>query len=221
MHRVIAILGLSCLIIGPALAFAGLVPPLTGFMIFAVSGLFGLIAALWGLVGLLRQQGQRALGSLLLGLVPVAVLIALGVAGTGYPRINDIATDLDDPPALAGVPAYPVEFVPIVRAGYPSLAALVVDAPPDTVFQAALELAANRPGWSIELGDQGQRIIHGVAETRLFRFRDDFAIRVRARGRQSVVDMRSRSREGKGDLGANAARIRAFFLDLNARLTRS
>jgi uncharacterized protein (DUF1499 family) len=221
MHRAIAILGLSCLLIGPALAYVRLVPPLTGFMIFASSGLLGLIAVLWGIVGLLRRQGRPALVGLLLGLVPVAGLTALGMTGTGYPRINDITTDLDDPPALAGAPAYPDAFVPIVREGYPDLATLVIDAPPDAVFQAAMELATSRPGWTVELGDARQQIIHGMAETRLFRFRDDLAIRVRARGRQSVVDMRSRSRDGKGDLGANAARIRAFLVDLNARLARS
>ena len=43
--------------------------------------------------------------------------------------------------------------------------------------------------------------------TRLFRFVDDVAIRVRPRGAGSVVDLRSNSRVGGGDLGANAERI--------------
>jgi hypothetical protein len=34
----------------------------------------------------------------------------------------------------------------------------------------------------------------------------------------STVAMRSKSRLGKGDLGANARRIRAFLADLRARL---
>lgn len=218
MHRAVAILGLACLIVGPALAYFGLVSPLHGFMIFAASGLFGLIAVLWGIVGVLRRQGRRALVSLLFGLVPVAGLTALGIAASEYPRINDVATDLADPPALARTPAYPAEFVPIVRESYPDLAPLVIAAPPDVVFRRALELASARPGWTVDLADARARIIHGVAETRLFRFRDDFTIRVRARGPQSVVDMRSRSRDGKGDLGANAARIRSFLLDLNTRI---
>jgi hypothetical protein len=218
MHRAIAILGLLCLILGPALAYVRLVPPLVGFMILAASGLFGLLAALWGVVALLRRKGRRALVSLLLGLVPVGSLSALGIASSGYPPINDISTDLTDPPALARTQAYPGDFAPIVREAYPDLATLIVDAPPDAVFQAAMELASTHPGWTVELADARARIIHGVAETRLFHFRDDFAIRVRPRGSQSVVDMRSRSRDGKGDIGANAARIRAFLSDLNALL---
>jgi uncharacterized protein (DUF1499 family) len=35
-------------------------------------------------------------------------------------------------------------------------------------------------------------------------------VRVRAAPNGSVVDVRSKSRDGQGDMGANAARIRAF-----------
>lgn len=218
MLRAVGILAQMCLIAGPSLAYLGVVPAMTGFMIFLASGLFGLIAVLWGTAALLRKQGSRALVSLLLGLVPVAALTSLGLAGRAYPRINDISTDLEDPPALMRTREYPADFAPLVREGYPDLAPLAIDAPPDAVFQAAVELASSRPGWTVEFADARAGTIAGVAETRLFRFRDDFVIRVRAHGRQSVVDMRSRSREGKGDLGANAARIRAFLADLNARL---
>jgi uncharacterized protein (DUF1499 family) len=220
MHRAIAILGLLCLISGPSLAYLRVVPPMTGFLIFAASGPIGVIAVLWGVVALIRRRGKRALVGLLLGLVPVASLSALGIAGSGHPRINDISTDLDDPPALARTTAYPADFVPIVREAYPDVAPLILDAPPDEVFQAAMELTAIRPGWTLAFADARARIIHGEAETRLFHFRDDFAIRVRKRGSQTVVDMRSRSRDGKGDLGVNAARIRAFLDDLNTHLVR-
>jgi len=39
---------------------------------------------------------------------------------------------------------------------------------------------------------------------------DDISVRVRESGGGAVVDIRSKSRDGKGDMGANAARIRAF-----------
>jgi uncharacterized protein (DUF1499 family) len=44
----------------------------------------------------------------------------------------------------------------------------------------------------------------------VFRFVDDVVVRVRARESGSVVDIRSRSRDGRGDLGVNAARVRAL-----------
>ena len=52
----------------------------------------------------------------------------------------------------------------------------------------------------------------------IFGFEDDVAIRVRDVGGKSVIDMRSKSRDGRGDLGANAARIRAYVSALEKRL---
>ena len=39
---------------------------------------------------------------------------------------------------------------------------------------------------------------------------DDIAMRVRSASDRTIIDLRSKSRIGRGDLGANAARIRAF-----------
>ena len=41
-------------------------------------------------------------------------------------------------------------------------------------------------------------------------FKDDVVVRVRSSARGTLVDLRSVSRVGEGDLGANAARINAF-----------
>ena len=45
--------------------------------------------------------------------------------------------------------------------------------------------------------------------TRVMNFKDDVAIRVSERDGAAAVDLRSVSRVGISDLGANAARIRA------------
>ncbi|HZY59493.1 MAG TPA: DUF1499 domain-containing protein, partial [Candidatus Binataceae bacterium] len=62
------------------------------------------------------------------------------------------------------------------------------------------------------------RTIEGVAVTRLFHFRDDLIIQVRAApsGGGSLVEMRSKSRDGVGDVGANYKRINGFFASLSA-----
>lgn len=218
MYRTVGVLGLLCLVLGPALAHLRVVPPLVGFQIFTFAGIFGVIAVVLGAVGILRKRGHRPRIGLLLGLVPIACLLVPAAAGRKYPRINDISTDLANPPALARAPAYPEELKPIVREAYPNLTSLIVDARPAVVFQEAMELAAVREGWTVDRGDGEAMSFEGVAETWLFRFRDDFAVRVRAHRGKTLVDMRSRSRDGKGDLGANAKRIRAFLDDLNARL---
>lgn len=67
-------------------------------------------------------------------------------------------------------------------------------------------------GWELGRTDAGVMEVEGVATTPLLRFKDDFIFRVRpGAGGGSIIDGRSRSRLGQGDLGANAARIRAFF----------
>ena len=46
-----------------------------------------------------------------------------------------------------------------------------------------------------------------------FGFIDDVVIRIEPDGNGSTLDIRSKSRVGRSDVGANAARIRAFLQD--------
>lgn len=214
----IAFVALGLMIAGPAVAYVGLAPPVIGFGIFVLSALAGLIAVAWGLVARLRRG--HGLVAALLGLVPVAAVVvpAAMSMSAGAPRINDITTDLADPPALTrdGVPKpYPQGFVDEVKRGYPDLVPSRVPAPPAEVMAAARALVEAR-GWALQAAGEGT--LHAVAETGIFRFQDDVVVRVRADGAGSVVDVRSASRVGQGDLGANAARIRAFLADLKQRL---
>jgi uncharacterized protein (DUF1499 family) len=75
-------------------------------------------------------------------------------------------------------------------------------------------VARTMPRWQVTSVDPETITLEGVAETPLFRFLDDFVIQVRASGEGSLIEMRSRSREGKGDLGVNAQRIKEFFATL-------
>jgi len=49
-----------------------------------------------------------------------------------------------------------------------------------------------------------------VDTTKFFGFKDDIAIRVSATADGSKIDIRSKSRVGRGDVGTNARRIRAY-----------
>ena len=62
--------------------------------------------------------------------------------------------------------------------------------------------------------DPAAGVIEGQDVTGLFRFVDDFAIRISSAGGGARIDMRSKSRVGKGDFGANADRIRKVFSSL-------
>jgi uncharacterized protein (DUF1499 family) len=73
------------------------------------------------------------------------------------------------------------------------------------------------PRWTVTRSDPQAGELEAVAESVVFGFKDDVIVRVRpdpAGG--SRVDVRSKSRDGKGDLGANAARIRAYLAALTA-----
>ena len=86
------------------------------------------------------------------------------------------------------------------------------------VFDAAAAVAHATPNWEVTKEDRGAGVIEAVATTPLMRFKDDVTITVAADGSQTTVVVRSHSRVGKGDLGANAKRIRKFQEDLGKQL---
>lgn len=71
---------------------------------------------------------------------------------------------------------------------------------------------------SINIDPGGPTTVTAVATTRVFRFKDDFTATIKDDGDAVVIDVRSKSRIGKGDLGANARRIREFQQRLAAKL---
>lgn len=60
--------------------------------------------------------------------------------------------------------------------------------------------------------------IEAVAASRVFGFKSDVVIAIRSEAESTLVDMRSASRYGQHDFGANAAQIRKFLADLDAAL---
>lgn len=205
--------------LGPLGAYSGAVSPLAGFYVFLAAGVLALLSAL-GLAGaaaLASALGKPWRGAAVrAAVVPlVAMLGLLLLRATGEsPPFNDVTTDLRDPPVFAsgqvGATAYPEPFVAIQQQTYPDLGPLEVPDAPERAFERALAVAREMPRWEITREDPQAGIVEAVATSRLFRFRDDVVIRVRASGEGSRIDLRSRSRVGRSDLGANAARIAAF-----------
>ncbi|MBA2564001.1 MAG: DUF1499 domain-containing protein [Gemmatimonadetes bacterium] len=167
-----------------------------------------------------------------------ALLLALGVAAPSLsqwhkarslPPINDITTNPADPPEFtragsgvaggaAGAPYPGVEFADAQRAAYGDLATLRVGRSAHAVFRAALDTARASRGWTVVTAEARAGHIEATARTPWFGFEDDVAIRVRRVGEMSEVDVRSRSRVGTSDVGANAERIRSYRRRLAERL---
>jgi uncharacterized protein (DUF1499 family) len=146
------------------------------------------------------------------------------------PRIADVTTDTRNPPQfVAALPlrekakarnpaAYGgAELAALQAKGYPDIKPLMVATPARAAFDAALKLAADQ-GWDIVATAPGQGRIEATAKTFWYGFKDDVVIRVAADGPMTRVDMRSVSRVGRNDVGANAARIRSYLGKLKERL---
>ena len=70
-------------------------------------------------------------------------------------------------------------------------------------------------GWKIKEEDLTTGRIDATDTTFWYGFDDDITVRLRAsEGGGTIVDVRSLSRVGQSDLGANAARITAFLEQL-------
>jgi uncharacterized protein (DUF1499 family) len=116
------------------------------------------------------------------------------------PPINDITTDLEKASQLQAK-------------AYPRIQPLMLEAPPAQAFAAALAMAREM-GWEIAAEDAKAGRIAAVATTFWFGFKDDVEVRVTPLDKGSRVDVRSKSRVGKGDAGANAKRVREYLARL-------
>ena len=215
-------------LLGVAGAYLGLVTPFIGFRLFLAGALLGgLLGVIVSLIGIVLARGGRdpkgrtkAFGGLAIGLGLLIVVLGAAAMGGDAPSINDITTDLDNPPEFESariVPdyvgrdmSYPTEFIEIVRQSYPDLEPLRLASPPDVTFERAIATAESL-GWEIVSRSESRGVFDAQHVSRIFRFVDDITLRIVADGQGSLVDMRSKSRDGQSDLGANAARIRLYF----------
>ncbi|MEE8396839.1 MAG: DUF1499 domain-containing protein [bacterium] len=132
--------------------------------------------------------------------------------------LNDVSTDLEDPPAyLANPPAKPEYDFERCKAPtrklYENLTNHELPMSTAEVFGLVRLLVSER-NWRVTARDDEAHRIQAVAITTFCRFRDDVMIEVRPKSGGAIVAMRSKSRIGRGDLGTNARRIRKFFRDL-------
>lgn len=141
-----------------------------------------------------------------------------------YPPIHDITTDIDNPPEFdAIVPLRkdapnPTEYggtevAKIQTEHYPDIQTLHMNREYPTVFKWALETARSFP-WEIVDYDLETGIIEATHTLPWYGFKDDVVIRVDTSSVDStatMVDVRSVSRIGRGDIGVNAHRIKKYL----------
>lgn len=189
----------------------------------------GLAAASLSSVALLAARprgGARAslLVALAVGVLTAAVPYSFARKARAVPPIHDITTDTADPPAFVAVLPLRADapnsaeyagdsIAALQQQAYPDLGSLIVREPVAVAFTRALN-AARDMGWDIVASDAASGRIEGTATTTWFGFKDDVVVRVRPDGPNARLDVRSVSRVGRSDVGANAARIRAYLKKL-------
>ncbi len=206
----------------------------------AAAVLMALVALVFSAIGIFNDSVSK-LPSVSLAVRSVALLGAFAIAipgllalrsGVSSPPIHDVSTAPDEPPVYEFVMSdrqpsdnsleLDAAVIAQQREAYPALSTLSLNMPLEQAY-GHLRAAMEQQGWKI-LGERmpaektlntGEKLveaqIEAVAETRIFGFKDDVAVRLRASGAQTHVDMRSVSRVGISDLGANARRISSFF----------
>ena len=204
---------------------------LTILMVGAFASLItGLLATL-ALVCSFRSGGARARalsgGSLVASIAVAATLWVMASTAQSVPPIHDITTDIVDPPLFEAVLANrapddnSADYAGINAVGrfqesaYPDIETVYLMEPIPSVFERALT-AARDMGWDIVAIDEDRGRIEATATTFWFGFKDDVVIRIEAApSAATALDIRSASRVGKSDIGANAARIQAFLERMN------
>ena len=151
------------------------------------------------------------MAALLLGLAVLYVPLRFLQRARAVPPINDITTDTENPPRYMTAPrAYPgAEFARQQRAAYPDIAPVLLLQPPREAFAKAVA-AAEAMGWEVVGRDAAAGTLEAVDTTKWFGFKDDIAVRVVPTPNGSRIDIRSKSRVGRSDIGTNARRIRAY-----------
>lgn len=168
---------------------------------------------------------RSSLISIAICALPVLIMGLQIAQATSVPPIHDITTDTLDPPTFdrafelrgEGVNslAYGTEEMPADQlsalqiAAYPEMKTLFSELPVDQAFNRALKIVRDK-GLEVINEDRGNARIEAVATTFWFGFKDDLVIRFRPTEEGSAIDLRSVSRLGKSDLGANAKRISDF-----------
>jgi uncharacterized protein (DUF1499 family) len=169
-------------------------------------------------------QPTILVAALLMGIVAGAPAISLRTQADSLPPIHDITTDSRDPPAFVALltarKASPngsdyggPEIAAQQARAYPNVRPMLLPLPPQDAFTRAADVA-RAMGWEIVSADAATGRIEATATTLWFGFHDDIIVRIAPQGTASRIDVRSVSRVGVSDIGANARRIQEYLSKL-------
>jgi uncharacterized protein (DUF1499 family) len=206
-----------------------------GFLFLRYSAFAAITLAAASLISLwfLRKSKNQAI------VYAIISLILMGIVGgsafywqqraQSVPPIHDITTDLENPPAFDAVvrlrqdapnpPEYAGEETKEAQIeAYPDIEPLVLNADMQIVMDIAVDLIIQRD-WELIAINRKDGRIEATEKLAWFGFKDDVVLRFSELDDDRIqVDMRSKSRIGRSDVGVNAKRIKRFLTDLGQSL---
>jgi uncharacterized protein (DUF1499 family) len=205
----------------------------TGFLVLRVAFWVALAAGGISLLG--AALGRSTRSTLATGLL--GVVLSLGFAYVpwqwkqtldAHPYIHDITTDTQNPPQFVAAAKlrkegdHPVAYDgPEVAAqqqkAYPDLATFVTGAPREKVFEGA-KAAIAAMGMTLTDANPEEGRLEARQTSLFYGFTDDMVVRIQSGSDGTRVDVRSKSRVGRSDLGQNAKRIRTFLAQLKTQV---
>ena len=210
---------------------------LTGFMFLGAGAIVATIGVVVGIVGLiLARKANRPADrpglyvGIVLSVLVLAFLMAQFNTARSVPPIHNISTDMADPPAfdrvvalreganpldydasaMVELPGEPVTYGELQLAAYPDVLTHESVVAPEQALEIAVAVL-EAMGLEIVDANPAEGRVEATATTFWFGFKDDMVVRIRPTAEGSEVDVRSVSRVGQSDLGANAARIMVFL----------
>jgi uncharacterized protein (DUF1499 family) len=211
-----------------------IVPVLVTFGAALVLAMAAILLALASFVALWNNGGPgfaQAITAMLIGVGLLAYPGYLGYKGYGLPAITDITTDPIDPPRFEVVARlrppnrslYPgLSTAELQREAWPDIEPLLVAANPKAAYDGAMAVITKRKWRVVDARaplPNREGHIEAIARTPIMGFRDDVAVRIRPTREGAKIDIRSASRYGTTDFGANATRVLALIDDIDDAAT--
>lgn len=206
----------------------------TGFTLlrYGAYAAIGLVVIQTTFFFFMKDSGISAKAMILTGFLVTLLISATAIywqyKARSVPPIHDITTDIQSPPEFVAMerlradasnpPEYAgEETARQQREAYPDVQPLVLSAPEQEVIDEIVTLISSR-GWEIVSVNRNEGRIEATETLAWFGFKDDVVFRVTATDEGTRIDMRSKSRIGRSDVGVNADRIKEFLTDLESRI---
>lgn len=200
-------------------ALFGVLPSAVFIALYALA-----LVLFWGALAIATRSRRGIWAAGLAGVIALATFLVplnQSLRARSLPPIHDISTDMAVPPEF--VNALSVRLAssanPATYAGdeiadlqaqfYPDIQPIILRMNPKEVLSRSLRVIKHQ-GWEVIAVSPQEGRIEAVDTTFWFGFKDDVVVRVRPVEGGTRVDIRSKSRIGVSDLGANADRIRRF-----------